>query len=352
MLNSNTINSLESIQKKTIYSKYGENLNRIFKSRSLKSLIYELKNPKKFISNEYLETQQYQNRKQKKEMSEENYLDIFNSMQQYLKKESKKDIHKELSPTKIKIKNERDIIDRNGFMDPFKYNPNYNAISKNVPSVKMMLTEKEKREMKKNQETIARTKNIKLVHSKTEFGGKKNKIILHIVDESSNSRNNSPRTRISNLPLITKVPQQKERSITMENVDLKKKNLMKNNHAMRFSKYLSRKININEKKEDNRMSYLEPYKYLEQKTKVIDFRKMSSRKPKDFINKAALENPSFNNYNPKFDLVEKKMAQVDFSPHVNKKSSKQYLLKKLWSSYDAISEYQLVNNDQLSPKVV
>ena len=352
MSNQNTINSLESIQKKTIYSKYGENLNRIFKSRSLKSLIYELKNPKKFISNEYLETQQYQNRKQKKEMSEENYLDIFNSMQQYLKKESKKDIHKELSPTKIKIKNERDIIDRNGFMDPFKYNPNYNAISKNVPSVKMMLTEKEKREMKKSQEIIARTKNIKLVHSKTEFGGKKNKIILHIVDENTNSRNNSPRTRISNLPLITKVPQQKERSITMENVDLKKKNLMKNNHAMRFSKYLSRKINFNDKKEDNRISYLEPYKYLQNTAKVIDFRKMSSRKPKDFINKAVLENPSFNNYNPKFDLVEKKMAQVDFSPHVNKKSSKQYLLKKLWSSYDAFSDYQLVNNAKLSPKVI
>ncbi len=350
MSNKNTINSLESIQKKTIYSKYGENLNRIFKSRSLKSLIYELKNPKKNISNEWLEAQQYHNKKQPKEINEENYLDIFNSMQQYLKKESKKEIHKEYVPPKIKIKNERDISDRNGFMDPFKYNPNYNAISKNIPSVKMMLTEKEKREMKKNQENKSRTKNIKLVHSKTESGDKKNKIVLEIVDENSKARNNSPKSRNIDLPLITKVPQQKERSITVENADFKKRNYMKNNHAMRFSKYLSRKMNFNEKNEDNRMSYLEPYKYLENKTKVIDFRKMSSRKPRDFINKAALENPSFNNYNPKFDLVEKKMAQVDFSPHVNKKSSKQYLLKKLWSSYEAISEYQLVNNEQLSPK--
>ena len=47
MLNSNTINSLESIQKKTIYSKYGENLNRIFKTRSLRSLIKILKSQKK-----------------------------------------------------------------------------------------------------------------------------------------------------------------------------------------------------------------------------------------------------------------------------------------------------------------
>ena len=74
---------------------------------------------------------------------------------------------------------------------------------------------------------------------------------------------------------------------------------------------------------------------------------MSSRKPKDFLNIASLEIPSFNNYSPKFDLVEKKMAQVDFSPHINK-LSKKYLLKKLWSSYEVISDYQLVNNDKLS----
>ena len=123
---------------------------------------------------------------------------------------------------------------------------------------------------------------------------------------------------------------------------------MKNNHAMRFSKYLSRKINFNERNNDNRISYLEPYKYLENKTKVIDFRKMSSRKPRDFLIKSVLENPSFNNYNPKFDLVEKKQAQVDFSPHINKKDNKKYLLRKMWASYEAIPGYQLVNSAQLS----
>ena len=96
------------------------------------------------------------------------------------------------------------------------------------------------------------------------------------------------------------------------------------------------------------MSYLEPNKYLENKTKVIDFRKMSSRKPRDFLIKASLENPSFNNYNPKYDLVEKKMAQVDLAPHINKKNSKKYLLRKLWSSYEVIPGYQLVKSDQLS----
>ena len=201
--------------------------------------------------------------------------------------------------------------------------------------------------MKKNEDLLKINKHLKLVHSKTESGDKKNKIVLDIIEESNSSRKNSPKIRNTELPKITKVPKQKDRSITVENEVRKKNNYMKNNHAMRFSKYLARKIDFTDRNIDNRMSYLEPNKYLENKTKVIDFRKMSSRKPRDFLIKASLENPSFNNYNPKYDLVEKKMAQVDFSPHVNKKLSKKYLLKKLWGSYDVISEYQLVNNDQL-----
>jgi len=150
-------------------------IEKLINNYENKILIYTI-TKSDLVSNEYLETQQYNSKKKPKEINEDNYLDIFNSMQEYLKKENKKEIHKETKESpfnKIKIKNERDIIDRNGFMDPFKYNPNYNAISKNVPSVKMMLTEKEKREMKKNQENKSRTKNIKLVHSKTESGDKK-----------------------------------------------------------------------------------------------------------------------------------------------------------------------------------
>ena len=80
--------------------------------------------------------------------NEENYTDIFNSMQSYLQREKTKENQKIISPIKISKKYERDIIDRNCFMDPFKYNPNYNAISKNIPSVKMILTDREKRERK------------------------------------------------------------------------------------------------------------------------------------------------------------------------------------------------------------
>ena len=355
MANVNTINSLESIQKKTIYSRYGENLNRIFKSRSLKSLIYELKNPKRFSHREMYEAPEFQKKKQKGKM-EENYTDIFNSVKSYLKREEKKEAQKENEKKKSKekekpkIKIGRDILTKHEFKDPFKYNPNYNAISKNVPCVKIILTEREKNEMKKEQENN-RNKHLKLMHSKTESGDKKNQILLEITEENNNSRNILPNTKNTELPLITNVPKQKERSITFENYVPNKKDKkinLRNNHAMRFSKYLSRKIGFSDRNIDERNSYLEPYKYLDNKSKVIDFRKMSSRKPRDFLLKNVLENPSFNNYNPKFDLVEKKMAQVDFSPHINRKNSKKYLLKKIWASYEVIPEYQLVNINESS----
>lgn len=358
MSNQNTINSLESIQKKTIYSKYGENLDRIFKSRSLRSLIYELKNPKKYLSKEWSEGQEFERRQIKEKKMEENYTDIFNSIyqmrQNQIKKEVKKEVHKinlnnNNKPKKI-IEPRSIIKNINTFMDPFKYNPNYNAISKNVPSVKMILTDRERNQMNKmNQDK--KNKKLILVHSKTESNDKKNNA-LEIIDENSqqNSRNHSPKKREIELPPINNNnnSKMKERSISIGNDKYEKNISMKNNHAMRFSKYLSRKGNLSERnKVSDHISYLEPYKYLDNKNNIIDFRKMSSRKPKDFLNIASLEIPSFNNYSPKFDLVEKKMAQVDFSPH-NNKLSKKYLLKKLWSSYEVISDYQLVNNAKLS----
>ena len=58
-----------------------------------------------------------------------------------------------------------------------------------------MLTEKEKKEMKLKRENEKRNKNLKLIHSKTESGDKKNKIVLDIIEESNRSRKNSPRIR-------------------------------------------------------------------------------------------------------------------------------------------------------------
>ena len=71
----------------------------------------------------------------------------------------------------------------------------------------------EKKEMQKRQEESKRNKNLKLSHSKTESGDKKNKIALEIIDENSKPNKNLNKSRNLELPIITKVPKQKERSI-------------------------------------------------------------------------------------------------------------------------------------------
>ena len=153
------------------------------------------------------------------------------------------------------------------------------------------------------------------------------------------SRNNSSKKREQVLPPIMKVPNQ--RSLTLESDNLR------NNHALRFSKYISRKLFFNNKDVLNKVSYLEPYDYLNNKSNAIDFKKMPYRNEKDLINSSSLGVPSIYDYNPKYNLVEKKSAQVVFAPHNNIKNSKLYLLKKLWGSYDVSPDYKLINYNKI-----
>ena len=354
---SHTISELESIPKATIYSKYGISLNRLFKSKSLKNLIVELKNPKKFIPKGYNPLTQIL---RKEKYNDEENKDIFSTL--YMnnidknKEENLKKLNlkKSTESLKYKFRGKKKLL---GFMDPFKYNPNYNSISKNIPSVHMILGEKEAKELEKIREKQKikkkkrkliiehfRTENaeIKKTLPKVKTKNEENFITLMNTDNTEKiSRKSSSKSR--KLPPLYKVNEQKERYITIDN-DYN----LKNNHALRFSKYIPRKFDFNNKDKTDKITYLEPYDYLNKGTNnFVDFRKMAYRKDKDMIYFSSLEVPSFNNYNPKFDLVEKKASQIVFSPRIEKKNSKQYLLRKLWSSYKVEPDYKLVNNDKL-----
>ena len=65
------------------------------------------------------------------------------------------------------------------------------------------------------------------------------------------------------------------------------------------------------------------------------------------INKEKLDLPSFWNYNPKYDLVEKSPIKITFAKNRDKGQNKQYLLKKMWGNYDVKSEYCLIDNKML-----
>ena len=78
----------------------------------------------------------------------------------------------------------------------------------------------------------------------------------------------------------------------------------KNNHSMRFSKYMPRKNNIYST--NKVVSYIQPYDYVSAaKNKTIDFNKMLTRSEKVLINVSSLQVPSFCSYTPKYDLLEK-----------------------------------------------
>ena len=80
---------------------------------------------------------------------------------------------------------------------------------------------------------------------------------------------------------------------------------------------------------------------------------MQTRNWKNFVNFDSMFFPSINTYNPKYDLVENKINQVIFDPKditKRNKSSKKYLIKKVWSCFDVHSQYMLVDNDKLVSK--
>ena len=328
MKNYRAIRALESIPKATIYSKYGESLNKLFKSKSLKNLIVELKNPKVFIPKEEDPLKQVL---KQEEYNDEDNKDIFstlymNSSDKNREEELKKlNIKKSTDFEKYKFRGHKLI----GYMDPFKYNPNYNSISKNIPSVHMILGEKEAKELEKirEQQKIQKNKGKMIIeHLKTENMENK-KTLPNVKTKNEKSfrtlTNNNSSKKISRkssskskkLPLIYRIPEQKDRSLTIDN-DYH----LKNNHALRFSKYISRKMNFNNKDKTDKITYLEPYDYINKgKNNFVDFRKMAYRKDKDMIYSSSLEVPTFNNYNPKFDLVEKKISKFVFSPRNEKK---------------------------------
>ena len=156
--------------------------------------------------------------------------------------------------------------------------------------------------------------------------------------------NNTSKNNIS-----TQVKTEESKELDKSKISTKKKKdlppIDKSNHALRFSQYTWRKFIIPEQNE--KISYLEPFDYLSNIDKTVDFTKMHFRNEMDMLNKASLETPSINYYHPSYKLLEERSPKVIFSPSSLRKNNKRYLLNKLWASYDVTQEYKLVNNEKL-----
>ena len=80
--------------------------------------------------------------------------------------------------------------------------------------------------------------------------------------------------------------------------------------------------------------------------KGIDFGKMKPRSENELVDFNSLNHPAVGYYEPKYESVMKSQIKgVKFDPKQDKKitsPSKQFLVQKLWRSYENQTEYKLV----------
>jgi hypothetical protein len=125
-----------------------------------------------------------------------------------------------------------------------------------------------------------------------------------------------------------------------------KKNKNDENKALRFSKYCDRKEQVNQSWKLPILTYVDPDLHKE-KNKGLDFAKMKERNHNDLLSPSSLSNPSICYYTPKYDFILKSSPRaLKFNTKEYKNVDKNYLIKKMWRSYDVTTDYKLVNLQQ------
>ena len=322
------IHALYPIRNFNTFSKYNESLEKVFKKRSLKTLLYSLNNPIRFNENyidenlikKEIDRNLTDKNVQGKNLLEYNYEDYLLALKEKMKK------NKRTEPWSINIKTPR-IPPTKRQLDFYKYNPNYNSIYKNVPSFSFVKSTK-KKIAENNRKKIAKNRSSNL------FLKPKNK---NTINENKY------------LPLLTAVSSNSTKTIQNESRRNNSNNLYdKNNHTFRFSKYCPRKPI--EAKVNNRITYLENYDCLSHMNKTIDFKKMPKRSENNLINTNNLETPSLCYYNPRYDCVEIETKKISFNPEGFRKTIKykrNKRLKNIIMSYDVNKEYLTIDNSKL-----
>ena len=372
------IRNFEAISKYDIYSKYNVILEKKFKDKSLKSFIYSLKNPKKkeklqFLDEFYKKYPYDFEDKKIVEVENEDFLKI---------DDPKKDDDQKLnSPKNIKTELRSSFSTKRyiepEFPDPFKYHPNYDSIYKKIRTFKIS-------PIKNNIKNLKRLKGLKNIFNNPNQFKKKNNLetndnnLSDIDEEKKNIKsikvfpnnnsykilteqnyNNFGKSNINSLNFKDKEKNLDLPLITTTNIiDSTKKENHKNNiyntietsysrdnHALRFSKYLPRK-NMFEGA-NNQVSYIEPYNYNNDPKKTIDFSKMKSRTDKNIIYSSSLDMPPLGKYYPKYTLVENNPKNIIFSPFGENQNIKKNILQKMKGSYKVLSEYKTIDNTKL-----
>ena len=383
---------LDSIPKISSFSNYGIGLEKIFKMNSLKNLIHVLKFKKEYQRRLIGESKKiikiddqydiYEQRNKQKKLEEEEQMDIFSLP--LSKSESKLKIKKQNNMKKYYFhKKNTDRIDTSNNFLAYKYNPNFNSIYKNVPSVKIFKLISEttknknilfKTEIKKNfSNNIGDKKNKDENKSKSHSKSKSkendkniNNKYLNTVNSyknfrySNNLKNKTIRYRNNTQNVFSNNNSKKLKSIDSENnyaTETSFKSSRKSPNKKNSSKKLPNLLNskYDEKNtsdnsiENNNNKNMVPFHF---KNRAVDFTKMRSRKA--ILLKTSLQIPNFGYYEPKYNLVEKRQYDIFFNkkPDTNKHLQKKLLLQKIATSYDVKPNYQTIDNDKLNNDIL
>ena len=356
------LDNLDEISKYSIYSKLNNNIERFLGDRSLRAFVKESKKPKKLKKINYLEEVLKKFPKHAIEYKDPNDFisQVINKKLEFIKDDNK--ILKSEPSENYPIKSIKNYYRKKEYVelitkDPFRYNPNYNAIYKKVPYAYIS---------SKKRQNITNDKDKRLKSNSTTFNLKLNNIRNNTKDyrtiETDRNIEKSKINKSSNINTI-KLPIIKS---NYNNNDYFKIN--DDNHALRFSKYGNSRIHLQEDKNEPQEKLEQKYiiisnknnnnhKYIKNRRNhsPIDFDKMMSRKDNDFVNLSSLDNPSFNNYSPNYNFIKDSVAKISFSYHTlenNDANKKKYLLRKMISSYNADADdihYRIIEEDKLKP---
>ena len=366
------IKVLNSIPKFQVYSHYGICLDKLFKKKSLKNLIQTLKFNEEYKRKNLNEKALFMSTCDKEKQPNEEILSNF-----IKNKEETEDIFSltklETKPIKqnelSKTKNYSFLFHRKYYdntlenLDPFRYTPNYNAISKNIPCVRMykpVSLNKKQTELKNSknfpksirahilrnqnitlnmQKTEEKTDNSKASHSNNKSKKYKNTLLTEI-DYSMKKKNNK-----SELPSMSsikvnhklKISNIKKFSIDKKSINLKLKTCLTETESEKFIQCGKTPICC---------------QFFDKKNKAIDFSKMQSRSQKG-LKKHQEITPDAGFYNPNYDYILGKPVNVFINKKpMNKYKFKKIKLNKILTSYHIETNYDIIDNSKLNNNIL
>lgn len=328
------------------YSSFNQKIELNFRTRSLKYLA-GIKNPMNDIS---VNNKNKKPKKKSKEIytggtlhfscddkkTELKFESIFdkknnttNSNSDSRENSEKKTKNKKKFDIKRKNLKSLNILIDHAIESPFKYNPEYKSIYKNLPNIK--------------------------INPKRYGPEMKRKIITNI--------------ELRKKSLLEKKEKEKEK-LKMKKIEIKKcnnfgKNVKKlfnkkkknekfkntNNHAISFEKNISRnKADIIYKNDKSRiLTYIKNYNYISNNNhKIVNYKKMLSRNEFEIMGKKYNEYGGLT-YTPKYSVIDKNIPSIIFdSKDKIQKNEKKIKIRKILSSFNILKHYEIIDENEIS----